>query len=197
MNYPTTLQGWHDFYMITGTAAASLVGLLFVGLSLHLRVVVTHADVKALARITLASLGLTLVLALFMVIPPSDTPSSTGWNIVGAGIFGFVLIAGPLVAGIRSSHRALSAPHLILRFGLTTATFAGVITVDSILVAGDYHTGLTWLVGVSIVLLVGALRNSWDLLVSVGAATMHEADPPKTTAETAPKGEASSRSRPS
>jgi hypothetical protein len=197
MNYPSTLQGWHDFYMITGTAAASLVGLLFVGLSLHLRVVVTHADVKALARITLASLGLTLVLALFMVLPPPDSPSSTGWNIVGVGIFGLVLIAGPLVAGMRSRHRALSVPHVILRFGLTTLTFGGVITAGSILVAGDFHTGLIWLVAVSIVLLVGALRNSWDLLVSVGAATMREAEAPKSPDVTAPKAEPSSRPRPS
>jgi hypothetical protein len=195
MNYPTTLQGWHDFYMITGTAAASLVGLLFVGLSLHLRVVVTHGDVRALARITLASLGLTLVLSLFMVLPPPDSPSSTGWNVVGVGVFGLVLIAAPLVAGIRSSHRALSVPHVILRFGLTTLTFGGVITAGVILVAGDYHTGLTWLVAVSIVLLVGALRNSWDLLVSVGAATMHEAEAPKPIEVTAAKKEAPPHSR--
>jgi hypothetical protein len=172
MNYSSTLQSWHDFYSITGMAAASLVGLLFVGLSLHLRIVVTHADVKALARVTLASLGLTVVLALFMVIPEANDPSSTGWDVVGVGVFGCVLISRPLVAGIRSSHRALSFPHLMLRFGLTTVTFAGVITAGAVLVAGDYRAGLSWLVGVSIVLLVSALRNSWDLLVTVGAATL-------------------------
>jgi hypothetical protein len=35
MDYQTTLQGWHTFYAITGEAAASLTGLLFVVLSLH------------------------------------------------------------------------------------------------------------------------------------------------------------------
>lgn len=197
MNYSTTLQGWHDFYTITGTAAATLVGLLFVGLSMHLRVVVTHADVKALARITLASLGLTLVLSLFMVLPFPDNPSSTGWNVVGAGIFGLVLIAPPAVAGMRSSRRALSVPHVILRFGLTTLAFGGVIAAGGILVAGDYHTALTWLVAVSIVLLVGALRNSWDLLVSVGAATMHEPEVPKPAEATSAKAEAPPPPRPS
>jgi hypothetical protein len=197
MNYTTTLQSWHDFYAITGTAAASLVGLLFVGLSLHLRIVVNHEDVKALARVTLSSLGLALVLALFMVIPESNDPSSTGWNVVGLGIFGCLLITRPLIAGIRSSHRALRAPHLVLRFGLTTITFAAVIASGGILVAGDYHAGLSWLVAVSIVLLVGALRNSWDLLVSVGAATMHEPETPKAVEAQAPSGEAPSPARPS
>jgi hypothetical protein len=181
MNFETAIQSWHDFYMIVGTAAASLVGLLFVGLSLHLRIVVTHSDVKSLARITLASLGLTLILALFMVIPDATDPSSTGWDLVGAGIFGFVLIGRPLVAGVHSSRRALSFPHLMLRFGLTGATFVSVLVAGAILVWGSYELGLSWLVGVSVALLIGALRNSWDLLVSVGEATMsHEEATPVT-----------------
>jgi hypothetical protein len=32
MDYQTTLQGWHTFCAITGEAAASLTGALFVGL---------------------------------------------------------------------------------------------------------------------------------------------------------------------
>jgi hypothetical protein len=29
-----TLKGWHDFYLLVGTAWATLLGLLFVALSL-------------------------------------------------------------------------------------------------------------------------------------------------------------------
>jgi hypothetical protein len=172
MNFLTTLQSWHDFYSIMGMAAGSLVGLLFVGLSLHLRIVVTHEDVKALARVTMASLGLSLVLALFMVIPGDTDPQSTGWEIVGVGIADLVIIGRPLLSGIRSSHRALSVRHLILRFGLTIGTFAAAIVAGIILISGDYQAGLSWLVGVSVSLLVTALRNSWDLLVTVGSATI-------------------------
>jgi hypothetical protein len=197
MNYQTTLVGWHDFYSITGMAAASLVGLLFVGLSLHLRIVVTHEDVKALARVTLASLGVTLVLALFLVIPEPNDPSSTGWNAVGVGAFGFVLIAPSLAAGVRSSRRALSVRHLVLRFGLVAGCFAGVIVAGAILVGGNYQMAFSWLVGVSIALLVGALRNSWDLLVSVGAATVDGSGSPVSpvVAPAGRPGEAPSASR--
>ena len=44
MSYGQAVQGWHDFYVTAGAAAATLVGLLFVGLSLHIRVVVAHPD---------------------------------------------------------------------------------------------------------------------------------------------------------
>ena len=40
MTYADALQSWRDFYVTAGAAAATLVGLLFVGLSLHIRVVV-------------------------------------------------------------------------------------------------------------------------------------------------------------
>ncbi|MFI5287463.1 MAG: hypothetical protein ACHQ4F_14230 [Candidatus Dormibacteria bacterium] len=197
MDFQTTLQSWHDFYSITGMAAASLVGLLFVGLSLHLRIVVTHEDVKALARVTLTGLGVTLVLALVMVIPEANDPSSTGWDVTGVGIFGFVLLVRPLLAGIRSSHRALSFPHLILRFGVTALSFAAVIAGGGILVSGHYQAGFSWLVWISVVLLVGALRNSWDLLVTVGAATMDAPASPHVPAAPAPSppGPASSQPR--
>src|SRR6202035_37446 len=50
VSYQATLQRWHDFYAIPGQGAASLVGLLFVGLSLHIRMVLSRVDVRALAR---------------------------------------------------------------------------------------------------------------------------------------------------
>jgi len=52
MNFADVLQGWHDFYVTAGAAAATLVGLLFVGLSLHIKVVVSQPDVRSLARVT-------------------------------------------------------------------------------------------------------------------------------------------------
>ena len=127
----------------------------------------------------MASLGLSLVLALFLVIPGDTDPSSTGWEVVGVGVASFVIIGRPLVSGVRSSHRALNFRHLILRFGLTIGTFVAAIVAGVILIAGDYQAGLSWLVGVSVSLLVSALRNSWDLLVTVGSATIGPSERPQ------------------
>jgi len=173
VTYQSTLQGWHDFYVVTGTAAASLVGLLFVGLSLHLRVVVSRLDVQALARLTLTSFGLTLVLSLFMVIP-EDQPAATGWQLIGSGIAACLLNAPSLAAGLRSGSRTISIRRLLLRFGLSTLAYLGAIATGGLFAAGSYRSGLGWLVGVAVVLLLVSLRNTWDLLVSVGAATLTE-----------------------
>jgi hypothetical protein len=55
--YPTVASDLRDFYILAGTGAATLVGLLFVGLSLHLRVVIVTSEVRSLARVTLANFG--------------------------------------------------------------------------------------------------------------------------------------------
>jgi hypothetical protein len=169
MSYQVTLAGWHDFYAITGEGAASLVGLLFVGLSLHIRMVLSRVDVRALARITLSNFILTLVLALFMVIP-DDNSGDTGWRVMGLGLVSFLYIVPSLVAGIRSDVHTIGLRVLLLRFGLSAVAFLGLIVCGVLLVGGNYHAGLVGLVTVTIVVLVVSLRNTWDLLVSVAAA---------------------------
>jgi hypothetical protein len=171
MTFQTTLLGWHDFYSITGMAAASLVGLLFVGLSIHLRVVVSRPDVKSLARVTLTSFALSLFVSIFMVIPESD-PAATGWQLISLGAIACLLIVRSLIAGVRSRVRIIEVRRLALRFGLTFLSYVLLITAGGVLVGGNYRTGLGLLVGVAVLILVTTLRNVWDLLVTVGAATL-------------------------
>ncbi len=33
--FPQAVEGWHDFYIVIGTAAATLMGLLFLSRSLN------------------------------------------------------------------------------------------------------------------------------------------------------------------
>ncbi len=60
-----------------------------MGLSLHIRLVLSRDDVRALARVTLTNFILMLVLALFMVIP-DDNSADAGWRIVGLGAVSFL-----------------------------------------------------------------------------------------------------------
>src|SRR5207253_10425095 len=101
--YQVMAQRWHDFYIIAGTAAATLVGLLFVGLSLHLRAVLSRSEVRSLARVTLANFGLILFVSLFMVIPQGPTGASQ--SLIGAGVFSLIVIAPSIVAAGRSRAR--------------------------------------------------------------------------------------------
>lgn len=170
MTYRSAAQGWHDYFIVAGTAAATLVGLLFVGLSLHLRAVISRPDVRSLARVTLANFGLVLVVSLFMVVPqPGD---AVGLQLVVSGVISFLLIARSVTAATRSGTRTLGLRHTLLRFGFSGLGYAGVIVAGALMSARTYDSGFATLLSVTIALLVVSLRNSWDLLVTVGEATM-------------------------
>ncbi|MGH7685796.1 MAG: hypothetical protein ACREN2_03135 [Candidatus Dormibacteria bacterium] len=175
MPYQAAVQGWRDFYLVAGGASATLVGLLFVGLALHLRTVVSRADVRSLARVTLTNFTVVLLAALFSVIPQGQEGASQ--ELIISGVVSAIIIAPSVAAAARARTRTLSLFHLVMRFGLSVAGYAGIVAAGALLGAGEIETGLTVLCASSITLLVISLRNSWDLLVSVGAATLEHRPP--------------------
>jgi hypothetical protein len=174
--YRSLVQSWHDFYIVAGTASATLVGLLFVSLSLHLRAVLARPEVRGLARSTLANFALVLLVALVLVIP--QDAQGAGIDLEIAGVVSAVIIVAPVVASIQSGTRTIRSRLLILRFVLSFLGYAGTLAGGILLSNGSFTAAFAALAAATITLLVISLRNSWDLLVSVGEATMtHEADP--------------------
>lgn len=171
--FQTTVSAWHDFYMVAGGASATLVGLLFVGLSLHLRVVVSRPEVRSLASVTLANFGLVLLIALFALIP--QQAPSFGYALIISGAITIGIVGPSLRAASRSHTRTLRIPRLFVRFGVSALAYGGAVAAGVLILRGDYGTGLGWLAAVSVTLNVVSLRNSWDLLVTVGEARMNEA----------------------
>lgn len=176
MPYGILVQRWRDFFVIAGTAAATLVGLLFVGLSLHLRAVLSRPEVRSLARVTLSNFALLLFVSLFMVIPQGSPTTST--ELLVSGLLSLALITPNLVAVVRSKSRTLRLYKVLLRVASSAVGYVGVIIAGALLGRGSYVQALNWLVAVTVILLFVSLRNSWDLLVSVGAASidLHEAE---------------------
>src|SRR4029077_16621483 len=173
MSYQAELAGWHDFYILTGTAAATLVGLLFVGLSLHLQIVITASEVRSLARVTLANFAAVVFMALFMVIP--EGASSAGLQLIGVGIVSLVVV-GPSLVGVVAPGQwtfemsAMERVRVALRFGLSGLSYVAII-VAGVLLLSSLRAAFTVLLITTVVLLVVSLRNTWDLLVTVADVT--------------------------
>jgi hypothetical protein len=163
------LQSWHDFYLVAGPAAASLVGLLFVGLTMHLRAVLARSEVRGLARATFSNFALVLLVSLFFVMP--QNAASLGEQLIIAAAVSLAIVAPAVTSAARSQTRTLEVRQLVLRFGLSILGYITVGVAGGLVIAGN-PAGLDWLVAAVIALLVISLRNSWDLLVSVGAAVM-------------------------
>ena len=165
-----TLAGWHDLYVTVGAASATLVGLLFVGLSLHIRVVVAHAEVRSLARVTLTAFFSVLMVAI-AVLQPTDSAGVVADWLVGIAVVSLALTVKPLRDGlVRSRSRALEARTIVARFGVAELAFAALLACASLLAAGRAVDGLNLLLVVVVLLLVVSVRNTWDLLVTVAAS---------------------------
>jgi hypothetical protein len=173
MSYQAELSGWHDFYVLAGTASATLVGLLFVGLSLHLRIVVTTSEVRSLARVTLANFGAVLFVAFFMVIP--EDRSAAGLQLIGAGLVSLGVAAPSLIAAARRRDwsfqmSSMQRVRVVMRFGVSAVSYLAII-VAGILLVSSHDSAFSWLLIAIVVLLVVSLRNTWDLLVTVADVT--------------------------
>ncbi len=65
-SFAAAVQSWHDYYIMVGTASATLVGLLFVGLSLNIEMLrrPESADLRTLAALTFNSFIYVLLVLL-------------------------------------------------------------------------------------------------------------------------------------
>lgn len=175
MAYTEVASNLRDFYILAGTSAATLVGLLFVGLSLHLRIVIAASEVRSLARVTLANFGAVLFVSLLMVIT-EDRPAA-GLQLIGAGLVSLIITAPALIAAAGTEGRTLKMQgrdraRLVLRFGLSSAGYGAIIGAGALLLLSLISAFEVVLVAAIVILLVVSLRNTWDLLVTVGEVTM-------------------------
>ena len=62
--------------------------------------------------------------------------------------------------------------RLVLRFGLSCAGYLGIVAAGVLLLTADISAFSIVLVVALVVLLIVSLRNTWDLLVTVGEVTL-------------------------
>src|SRR5438270_1672769 len=173
--YQSAASDLRDFYILAGTASATLVGLLFVGLSLHLRVVIAAPEVRSLARVTLANFGAVLFVTLFMVI--AEPQVAAGLQLIGAGAVSLVVTAPSLLAAARKQDQGFNMrrrdrARLILRFGLSGVSYLALMGAGILLLATLISASGLVLVVAIVTLLLISLRNTWDLLVTVGEVSL-------------------------
>ena len=175
MTYPTAASDLRDFYILAGTSAATLVGLLFVGLSLHLRTVISASEVRGLARVTLSNFGAVLFVCLFLVI--NEGQITAAWELIISGLVSLVITVPGIIRSERGRNRSLEMrrldrARLILRFGLSAASYVAIIGAGALLLGSSVTSFEIVIVIAMVVLLVISLRNTWDLLVTVGEVTI-------------------------
>ena len=164
------LKGWHDFYVIVGSAAAGLTGLMFVVVSLGPRVISGRGSsgVRGFVTPTVVFFTTVLVMSAVMAIPALPMKILRGILFVGG--------LGALIYLLRiRGHKQWRESQLDLLdwccyIGLPFLSYLSIVA-DTIVMGVNATVGLALLGGTVILLLVIGIRNAWDLVLWMAQQT--------------------------
>jgi hypothetical protein len=167
------LAGWQNFYMLTGASAASLIGLLFVSVSIHIDTIVSlqkNDAVRALAEQTFRNLIIILLFAFIFTVP-DPTPYGTGIPLLILGLLGLWRTVWLWIKFSRISKiHILKAEQLLKQLLIpNTICYLALLNVSISLIQGSTSI-LNWMVLVVIYLTIAALISAWTLMVHLAEA---------------------------
>ncbi len=165
--FADVLRDWQIFYATLATACATLVGLLFVAVSLN-RENLSREDGGErmwIARQTFYQFLMLFLLAL-LLLAPHRSSSSVGLTLLGFGAAWSFGVVRAFRTRIRMRRQPLSLEGFVRGFGLSFVSLLAVFAVAVALLLGQVGA-LVWLVVVLLNLLLFTGRNAWFLLVHI------------------------------
>lgn len=176
------IDSWRDFYMLTGSASATLVGLIFVAVTLHIDVIAEakkSSDIRMLAEEIFINFLMILSFAFIFVVP-SDSPSGLGYPLLILGTLQLVHTSVLWLKFLRSKgeHREI-ASSTILRGLLipNTVCYLALIAISLDILRAETRL-LGWMVMVIVWLTIAAVENTWHLMMRVAELKQKGRDKP-------------------
>ena len=170
--FPQLVQEWQIFYATIATAAATLVGLLFVAMSLNVRMFTGNKNIglKKLAILTLTNFLYIIIFALIFLIPRQG-PIGLGLPLMCNGFAGLMSTIPHLRTLLSNIPQGISRRNTYIRAAMTLVAYLVLIIVSFLVMVRASTASLYWLVAPMILLLISASRNTWSLLISVREAS--------------------------
>jgi hypothetical protein len=174
------LHDWHDFYILVGTASATLVGLMFVAASIGASVFNEESRAAMEAFITPTVVHFAAVLfSCFLVTIPTQGWRSLGGLLAAGGLAGTIYCGRILVQivigrrfNVDLSDRLFYA--LLPLLGYLLAVIAAVLLIMQSAASANL------IAAALLTLLAAAIRNAWDMMlwIVIKAPTGREPPPP-------------------
>jgi hypothetical protein len=160
------LEHWHDFYILVGTAGATLLALLFVAVSLGAGFLSdTHtAPTRAFYSpvvVHFTSVFFISAVALF----PAHKPVLVAALIGAAAVIGIVISALVTVELLRHDWTKYMEDRLA--YGLLPVIGYAALLVAAVMILAEHEYALLVLAGALLLLLIVNIRNAWDLTLSM------------------------------
>jgi hypothetical protein len=184
------LHDWHDFYVLIGTASATLVGLMFVAASIGSTIFNEEhrAPMRAFITPTVVHFVSVLFTSLLVTIP------THGWHSLG-GLLGAEGLAGSIYCGsilvqIILQHRFNVDLSDRVFYALIPVLGYLLLLVSAVLFFMQSAASANLIAAALLTLLVAGVRNAWDMMVwimirapSSGAASPQPPPPAASSTE--------------
>jgi len=159
----TVLADWGDFFAAELGAAAALVGLLFVGLSINLEKILKEPSLPNRALLALGLLLGTLMMSSYVMIPGQGTDA------LGYEVFCTALGLSILSAIVEWRTRQWMTGHHLTFLANVVLLAAALIPylVGGVLLVSGSVDGLYWVAAAIIISFGKAISDSWVLLVEI------------------------------
>jgi hypothetical protein len=174
------VQEWQVFYATVATSAATLVGLLFVAMSLNLGMFggTDNIGLKKLAGQTLANYLYIIIFALIFLIPRQG-PIGLGVPLICNGLAGLTRTVSHLRTLLSNMPQGISRKDIFVRAAMALVAFSVLIIVSFLVMVRANAGSLNWLVAPMILLLISASLNTWSLLIRAHEASVKAHHPKK------------------
>jgi hypothetical protein len=161
------LAPWHEFYALLGTAAAALVALLFVAVSIATGVLTQDSESRKNTATYMSPVVFHFANVLFLgliALVPTQTPQSFGL-VIGVAAIGSVIYSA--VVAVRVHRSPISDLPDRLCYGIVPMFCYATGLVVAPLLFEEKAGALNLLAGAALFLLVINIRNAWDLMISL------------------------------
>src|SRR5215475_8937602 len=170
------LRDWHDFYVLVGTASATLVGLMFIAISIGTSIFNEDLCIGMTAFITPTVVHFAAALfTCLLVTIPTQSWYTLGGLLAAGGLAGSLYCGSLAVRIIVRTHVDLSDRlfyALLPLFGYMLALVSAVLLLMHSTVSADLIAAAV------LILLLAAIRNAWDMMVWIVIKTPSGAAPP-------------------
>jgi hypothetical protein len=168
-DFAALASSWHDFYLTAGASAATLIGLLFVGLSINLAEFTSDqgTGIRLLGEQAFSNFVLVLLISFFALVPGQQS-QYLALELAAVGLLGTVRVAIRGITVRRRPAGPLSGlRYVVRRYGLSAMASLGLIGVAALMPVNP-SSAFYWLIGVVLIFLTSAALSAWDLLIEVG-----------------------------
>ena len=153
---------WHEFFVVGGHTGAVLLGLVFVGMEIHLEKIHENRQMYLIAAGSALGFLWVLLFSLVMLAPPL-WPWVPGFALVALALVTFIGSSAPFLAMRRSSERPTRTAYVIVYLLPYLASFVA-LAGGVLMLFGD--AGSLYLIALALFawIATGAV-NAWVFLI--------------------------------